>query len=255
VKGVRSKGRAGTLALRITGVILATILLAMSFGSEGQAFEAEEVVNPIVQKFLDATRKQQDAFRGTKMEVDIDAQLPKLKEQGKMKVLKIIPKVGEVIYHRLGEFVGDHTIETEVIKRYLELKNDSPENASIAITPANYHFRLKTRATGLAGSKGQVYVFDLKPKKNEMGLFKGELWLDAATGMPVKETGTLVKTPLFVKKVAFVNEFQLQDGVAWPSHIECHVEVRVAGRADLNIHFSNPTQSDEGDVAEVAVAP
>lgn len=71
-----SKGRAGTLALRITGVILATILLAMSFGNEGQAFEPEEVVNPIVTKFLDATKKQQDAFRGTKMEVDIDAQLP-----------------------------------------------------------------------------------------------------------------------------------------------------------------------------------
>jgi hypothetical protein len=144
-------------------------------------------------------------------------------------------------------------VEKEVIARYLELDSDSPENASIAITPANYHFRLKTRMTN---GDNSIYVFELKPKKNALGLFKGELWVDAATGMPVRETGTLVKTPsIFLKSVVFVNEFQLHNGVAWPSRIECHVDTRVAGRADLSIRFSNVTQAQEDDSTEIADAP
>jgi hypothetical protein len=250
---MRRRGAPGALALRLTGFILATIFLAMSLGNEGEAYEPDDAVNPIVKKFLTATKIQQDAFRGTKMEVDIVAQLPKLKEQGKLRVLKVISRVGEIGYRKLGEFVGDHTVETEVIARYLELKTDSSDNASIAITPENYHFRRKTIMT-LENS--QIYVFELKPKKNVVGLFKGELWLDAATGMPVREAGTLVKNPsIFLKKVAFVNEFQLKNGVAWPSHIECHVDVRVAGSADLNIQFSNVAPAGEDDLKEIAEVP
>jgi hypothetical protein len=226
----------------------------MSFGDEGRAFEPADAYNPMVDKFLNAAKIQQDALRGTRMEVEIDAKLPKLKEQGKLRVLKFISRLGQITITRLGEFVGDRTVEKEVIARYLELDSGGPENASIAITPENYHFRLKTRMTN---GDNSISVFELKPKKNAVGLFKGELWLDTATGMPVKEVGTLVKTPsILLKSISFVNEFQIKDGVAWPSHIECHVDTHVAGRADLSIRFSNVTQAAEGeDSKEVADAP
>ncbi len=119
----------------------------MSFGDEGRAFEPDDATNPIVDKFLNATRIQQDALRGTRMEVEIDAKLPKLKEQGKLRVLKFISRLGKISITKLGEFVGDRTVEKEVIARYLELDSDNPETSAIAITPANYHFRLKTRMT------------------------------------------------------------------------------------------------------------
>jgi len=226
----------------------------MSFGDEGRAFEPADAYNPMVDKFLNAAKIQQDALRGTRMEVEIDAKLPKLKEQGKLKVLKFISRLGQITITRLGEFVGDRTVEKEVIARYLELDSGGPENASVAITPENYHFRLKTRMTN---GDNSISVFELKPKKNAVGLFKGELWLDTATGMPVKEVGTLVKTPsILLKSIAFVNEYQIQNGVAWPSHIECHVDTRVAGRADLSIRFSNVTQAAEGeDSKELVDAP
>jgi len=242
--------------LRLPGVILASTILALSLGNEGQAFEPDESLNPAVAQFLNAAKIQQDAMRGMKMEVEIDAKLPKLKEAGRLKVLKIFHRLGGIKYSRLGEFVGDRTVEKEVIARYLELDQgaDSTDNGSTAITPANYHFRLKTRMT--AGDS-RILVFELKPKKNAVGLFKGELWLDAATGMPVRETGTLVKTPsILLKSVSFENEYELKNGVAWPSHIICHVDTRVAGRADLNIRFSNVTKADESDdPKEIAEAP
>ena len=107
----------------------------MSFGDEGRAFEPDDANNPMVDKFLNATKIQQDALRGTQMEVEIDAKLPKLKEQGKLKVLKFISRLGKISITKLGEFVGDRTVEKEVIARYLELDSDNPENAAIAITP------------------------------------------------------------------------------------------------------------------------
>jgi hypothetical protein len=162
-----------------------------------------------------------------------------LKEQGKMKFLRTVPKLGKIFYQKLGEFVGDKTVQNQIIKRYVEMEEEGPGEESIAITPANYKFRLKSRMT--VGEQ-QTYVFELTPKgKKRDGLFKGELWLDAATGMPLKERGELVKnpSPLWLKKVAFVNDFELQDGVAIPAHIECTVDTRIAGRAELSINFSN----------------
>lgn len=235
-------------------MILGSATLALLFAGTGRAFDPEDTSRALVDKFLSASKIQQEALRGTQMEVDIDAQLPKLKETGIMKVLKTVSRFGKTSFHQLGEFVGDKTVKNEVIQRYLSLQKDNAENPSIAITPDNYKFRLKTKMTQ---GDSRTYVFELTPKKKAVGLFKGELWVDAATGMPLRESGTLVKSPNFlVKKLAFVNEYTLQNGVSLPSHIEAHVDTRVAGRADLNIRFSNIAPAEEqAEPTEIADAP
>jgi hypothetical protein len=239
--------------LRLLGVILGSAILAITFVGPGSAFEPDDGANPIVNEFVKATKIQQDALRGTQMEVDIDAQLPKLKESGKMKILKKISRLGETSLRKLGEFVGDRTVQHEVIERYLALETENSENTSIAITPANYKFRLKTKMTQ---GDSRTYVFELTPKRKTVGLFKGELWVDAATGMPLRESGTLVKTPsIFLKSITFVNEYKLQGAVSLPSHIECHVDTHIAGRADLNIRFSNIAPTVEDQQAQIADAP
>jgi hypothetical protein len=73
-----------------------------------------------------------------------------------------------------------------------------------------------------------------------VNLFEGELWLDAATGMPVRESGKMSKSPsVFVKKLQFVREYEIRDGIAYPKRIESQIDVRVVGRAEVNIEFSN----------------
>ena len=241
--------------MRLPGVILGSAILAMLFAGPGKAFDPEDTSRVMVDKFLNASKIQQGALRGTQMEVDIDAQLPKLKETGRMKVLKTVSRLGKTLFRQLGEFVGDRTVKSEVIERYLSLQKDDAENPSIAITPENYKFRLKTKMTQ---GDSRTYVFELTPKKKTVGLFKGELWVDAATGMPLRESGTLVKSPsaLFIKKVAFVNEYTLQNGVSLPSHIEAHVDTRIAGRADLNIRFSKiAPAAGQPEQPEIADAP
>ena len=63
----------------------------------------------------------------------------------------------------------------------------------------------------------EVYIFHLSPRKKLVGLFKGEIWIDSATYMPVRESGRLVKTPsIFLKNVDFVRFYDIRDGVAVP---------------------------------------
>jgi hypothetical protein len=89
---------------------------------------------------------------------------------------------------------------------------------------------------------------DITPRKKAVGLFKGQIWIDAASGMPVREVGQFVKTPsVFLKKIAFVRDYEIRNGIAFPSHIQSTVDTRIVGRAELEINFSNFSREDSAD--------
>ena len=84
----------------------------------------------------------------------------------------------------------------------------------------------------------QVYVLQLNPREKKVGLFKGELWLDAETYMPVRESGSFVKSPSFMlKKMQFVRDYEIQNGVSIPQRTESRVETRFFGKVELNINY------------------
>ena len=209
------------------------------------ASETEADANlAIVDKYVDATHIQEESLRGLQMEVNIDAQLPKLEKHGKLRALRKISVLGKITYKALG-FSGDNTVKQEVITRYLAAETAARENGTIAITPANYKFRYAGRLV-LQGVT--TYIVEVTPRKKAVGLFKGQIWIDAASGMPVREVGQFVKTPsVFLKKIAFVRDYQIRDGIAFPSHIQSTVDTRIVGRAELEINFSNFTRDDSAD--------
>jgi len=236
--------------LRLPAAFLATVLLTfpVSLCLASPEAESEESVE-LVSKYLDATRTQADVLRGVQMEVDIDAKLPKLEKHGKLRALRRISRLGRITYKGLG-FSGDSTIKDEVITRYLSADTESRDSSATARTPANYKFHFKG-VTELEGRR--IAVFQLTPKKKVVGLFKGELWLDRETGMPVRESGFFVKNPsVFLKKIQFVQEYEIRDGVAFPKHIESTVDTRIVGRAELTINFSNFTQEAVEDADSLA---
>jgi len=198
----------------------------------------------IVDKYVDATHIQEQTMRGAQMEVDIDAKLVRLEKQGTLRALRKISRLGQITYKALG-FSGDNTVKQEVITRYLAAESEGRDNGTIAITPANYKFRYAGRITQNGRT---LLVLELTPRKKIVGLFKGELWIDSETGMPVRESGQFVKNPsVFLKKVAFVRDYEMHDGVAFPSHIESTVDTRIVGRAQLQIHFMNYAKDDATD--------
>ena len=217
-----------------------SIVIVAAIFSLGVAL-AEPAKPPIpeqemVNHYLAASEAQQDTLRGATMQVDIDASVPKLQKQGKLQALKSISKLGKITYHLLG-FSGDNSVKTEVIARYLKAEVDAAEGASnLSITPVNYKFKYK----GQEDWNGrQTYVLHVSPRHKKVGLFKGELWLDAETYMPVRETGSFVKSPsIFLKKMEFVQNYELANGISMPQRMESKVETRFFGPVQLNVDFT-----------------
>jgi Outer membrane lipoprotein-sorting protein len=199
----------------------------------------------IVSHYLGATQTQQDLTRGSTVEMDIDASVPSLQKQGKLHALKNITKLGKITFHVLG-FTGDNTVKTEVIAKYLKAEVDAAQNgASVSITPDHYKFKYK----GIEDFHGhQAYVLRVTPREKKVGLFKGELWLDSESYMPVRESGSFVKTPsVFLKKMQFVREYAMQNGVYVPQHMESKADVRFIGPVQLNINYLRYSKDDLED--------
>ena len=203
----------------------------------------------IVERYLHATLQQQSVLLGASMEVDIDASVPKLQRKGKLRALRSISKLGKITYHMLG-FDGDASVKKDVIARYLSAEVQAQTGPNLSITPENYKFKFK----GTEEHNGhQHFVLSVAPRKKAVGLFKGELWLDEATCMPVRESGRFVKSPsVFLTKMEFVRTYELQNGVAIPQRVESKVDTRLFGPVALNINFSNFAKDPESDVVAFA---
>ena len=195
------------------------------------------MVTEIVDRYVEATQAQQENFRDFTMEVDIDATLPKLKKQGRLHALRFISRLGEITYRAI-RFDGDNTIKKDVIARYLAAETAAREGGkTMAITPDNYKFKYKA---SIERDGTKVHILSVNPRKKRVGLFKGEVWVDAATFLPVRESGTFVKNPsVFLKKVEFVREYEIRDGMALPKHVESRIQTRLVGSAQMNINFTN----------------
>jgi len=173
------------------------------------------------------------------MDVDIEASLPKLKKQGRLHALRRISSIGRITYERL-RFEGDGAVKNQVIARFLTAESqvqNSSESPSLAVNPANYKFKYKGRGE----FEGRpVHIFQVTPRQKRVGLFRGDLWIDAETYLRVQESGTFVKNPsVFLKGVAFVRKYEIRDGISVPRQIQSVVYTRLVGKAELNIAFSN----------------
>src|SRR5436190_8887597 len=180
------------LTIPVLFLLAASITPAAPLESEDQASDE------LIQRYVAQAQLQQDRLKGVQMDMDIDARLPKLQKTGRMHALRQISRVGQITYQGL-KFIGDTTIKNDVIVRYLRAETESRGVNGMAITPENYKFKYK----GLSERNGkQVHVFNVTPRKKMVGLFKGEIWLDPATCMPLRESGHFVKNPsVFLKKV------------------------------------------------------
>lgn len=178
------------------------------------------------------------------MHVEIDAQVPRLKRSGRLQALRFITRLGQITY-RVLRFEGDESVKKDVIGRYLaaEQKARAEHSEDIAITPANYRFRYK----GTADYAGRMaYVFQITPRYKRLGLFKGELWIDSQTYLPLREWGEMVKNPsVFLKNVYFVRDYYIRDDVALPRRVLSDISTRLVGKVRLTIWYDRVVSGEQ----------
>ena len=56
---------------------------------------------------------------------------------------------------------------------------------------------------------------------------------------------------MFLKKIDFVRDYTIKDGVAFPTHIESTVDTRFWGPARISINFSNVIRRDDEQITAV----
>ena len=211
-----------------------TAIFTVSLAAETESAPSDA----IVENYCTASQVQAQTTRGASMDVEIDASLPKLKKHGRLHALRRISPLGLIRYER-AQFEGDRVVIREVISRYLTAEVDAQkdQSAEIAVTPRNYKFKSK----GMNHIDGRdVYVFEVAPRQKREKLFKGEVWIDARTFLKVRESGYLVKNPDFmVKKVTFVRKYEIRDGISVPRQEQSVADVRLFGKVELTIDFSN----------------
>jgi hypothetical protein len=191
----------------------------------------------IIDNYVRVTETHEDELRGASMVVAITASIPKLKESATLRALRKISGIGRITYRMLS-FQGSNTVKNQVIARYLQAEQQGQGDQSLAITPANYKFHFKGQDTEPNGET--IYVFNVSPRKKRVGLFKGQIWIDARTFLPVFEKGNFVKNPsIFFKKVEFERSYRIENGVAVPVSLNSTIDARLIGKVELNISYSN----------------
>lgn len=189
----------------------------------------------LLAKYIQVSRNQ--IVRGVSMVAHFAGRLPKMKLTATADARRRIATNGAIEYE-VSSRTGDNTVWKEIILRYIngEMENAGKDNSRVAVTPENYKFKYR----GERERDGRTtYVFEVTPRKKRDGLYRGEIWVDAATALPVLESGRLVKSPsVFLKKVQFTREYAVQDGVPVPKALQTSIETRFWGTAELDIQYS-----------------
>jgi hypothetical protein len=249
VLGVR---QAGIPSFR-SALPLMVIMLALLPASHAQAADAP-VVDPTAgpaMAFARYTASLEQASPWSLETIEIEASLPKLEKQGRLRAIRHLLPLGKPEYQVL-EIAGDKLVRQQVIIRYLSAEVRAAEipASSVAITPVNYKFRYKG---SVKIGETVAYAFLITPHKKREGLIKGELWLDGETGAVVRESGYFVKKPsIFVKRVEVTRETAVRDGIAEARVTHVSVDTRLVGRAELTIHERPCTDPDRGSTLIIA---
>ncbi|MCZ2150591.1 MAG: hypothetical protein LC126_22810 [Bryobacterales bacterium] len=226
------------MSLRVCLTLLIGFSLAPhSFAADGD--DSAQGSQEIIDRYVQASQSQQQQLRGVTMDVEISAELPKLKKKGRMFGLRTITRLGRITYDAI-KFEGDNTIKKEVIARFLTAETAVADNTPPPITPQYYKFKYR----GLVERDSRrVYLFQISPRKKKVGTFKGEMWLDKDTALPIREAGRLSKNPsVFIKQFDFVRVYDIRDGVAYPKQTTGVVATRLWGKAEVFIDFHNFTK-------------
>ena len=220
-------------------LVLIAMLAQPSLGAEIMVPATPPVPAAVLQRFL-LSPAEAGAWPLETME--IEASLPKLKKSGRLLAVRRFFPERPPDYQVL-EIAGDSAVNRQVIVRYISADERAAglPPLSVALTPANY----KIRYAGTVQLANRLaYAFRVIPRQKREGLINGVLWLDSETGIAVRESGYLAKSPsAFLKRINLTRENELFKDTVRERITHLSVETRLVGRAQLII-VERPASED-----------
>lgn len=167
------------------------------------------------------------------------ADLPDTKQKGEYELVRTYAAPNSLKFKPL-KFIGDNFVKNNILVRLLQSEVDhtvKQESAMTAIDERNYKFSLKSTEQ-IEGRT--VYVYNVKPHKKRVGLFKGKIYIDASSGSLMRAEGQMVKSPsIFIRKMEFVQDYAEVGGFVLPSHVHSVAKVSIIGRTVVDIFHRN----------------
>lgn len=137
---------------------------------------------------------------------------------------------------------GSGFIRHHVFQRLMKDEEDrvrADKDPDSLITPENYN--LETIGNDRIGDY-DCSVIHAIPKRKEIDLFEGKIWIDEQDFAIVKIAGHLAKSPSFwIKRVDFVRQYQKIDGFWLLLREEANTNVRIYGNESLTIDYYDYT--------------
>jgi hypothetical protein len=133
---------------------------------------------------------------------------------------------------------GSKLLINRVLLKLLESEKEAGQNRqNTELSPRNYDFNL-------LGTEheptGDVYVLSVKPRVNTKFLYVGKIWVDAHDFAVVHMEGEPAKNPsLWVSHVKIEYRWAKFSGFWLPIHNESVTQVRMGGKAVLNIDYTD----------------
>lgn len=196
----------------------------------------------VLERYLQTSDAHPSVEREESVEVQIEASLPRLHKHGTMRGWKKITRAGQTVYSGL-RFSGDKLIRNDVISRYLAADvAKRSDRRDLAIASGNYRFQ----SVGKADYNGRTaQVFRVIPRRKRAGLFRGELWLDEATALPLREWGDFVKSPSrFLSHPRFVRDYNLAEDRSQPRRLILTAHASFIGDVQMTILYSDGDARD-----------
>jgi len=230
------------LSADVSSVPSAVPLWMLPFGHDSATIEAPPpnmAPDLALRTFEDRQHSQLKELPSYSAAVIVNALLPDTSQKGEFALKRryIAPRTLQFIPVK---FSGDNFVKTNVINRVLQSEVDHVtrgEGPDTAIDDDNYKFSYK----GTEVVNGvPAHVYQVKPRKKRMGLFRGRIFLNTATGNLQRAEGVLVKSPsLFIKKIGFVQDYTTLAGYTVPTHIYSVAGTRMVGQVVVDIETTD----------------
>jgi hypothetical protein len=135
---------------------------------------------------------------------------------------------------------GSKLLIRHVLLKLLQSEHDAQKEQNrkeLEISPANYQFSLDhTQHT----PAGDFYVLDVEPRSKSEYVYQGKIWVDARDFVVTRMDGTPARNPSFwVSHIEIQYQWARIDGFWLPIHNYSVTEVRLGGKAVLNINYSD----------------
>ena len=189
----------------------------------------------VLQRFLDRGEEPPVEYRALRR---LEAENPKFKQSAWMVAWTEFDRVNGLRYQIVDEG-GSGYIRSKVLRAALEGEqkiwaNHEPQKASF--TNENYLFDEAAMAVeGLA-------ALGVKPRRKDVLLVEGSIFVHPADGELTRIEGKLSKTPSFwTRRVDVVRRYERKAGVRVPMSIESVAQVLIAGRSTFRMTYEYQT--------------